>query len=42
MSLDTGQKFVKDKLQKSYNKLSKKNKEFYKSKYESAMSIFKS
>ena len=42
MSIDMGEKFVKDKLQRSYNKLSKKNKEFYKLKYESAMSIFKS
>jgi len=41
MSIETGEKFVKDKLQRSYNKLSKKSKENYKSKYESAMSIFK-
>lgn len=41
LSIDDGAKFVKDKLQRSYNKLSDESKEFYKNKYESAMSIFK-
>jgi len=40
LSIDEGAKFVKEKLQRSYNKLSKESKEFYKSKYENAMSIF--
>lgn len=33
--------YDKDKLQRSYSKLSDDSKEFYKLKYESAMSIFK-
>ena len=41
LSIVEGEKFVKDKLQRSYKKLSKNSKDFYKSKYESAMSIFK-
>ena len=41
MSIEDGEKFVKDKLQRSYNKLSNKSKEFYKLKYESIMSVFK-
>lgn len=40
LSIDDGTKFVKDKLQRSYNKLSDESKEFYKNKYDSAMNIF--
>jgi len=41
LSIDDGAQFVKDKLERSYNKLSDASKEFYKHKYECAMNIFK-
>lgn len=41
MSVDNGEKFVKDKLDRSYNKLSGKGKKLYKEKYENVMKIFK-
>jgi uncharacterized protein len=40
MSIEEGAKFVKDKLERSYKKLSKNSKDFYRDKYERAMSIF--
>jgi len=39
LSIDEGKKFVKDKLQRSYNKLSDESKKFYKEKYDKAMSV---
>ncbi len=41
MLIDDGAEYIKNKLQRSYNKLSDSSKDFYKSKYEKAMSIFK-
>lgn len=40
MSIEDGKIFVKDKLNKSYNKLSDKGKEIYKEKYKNVMQIF--
>ncbi|MDR0880738.1 MAG: HD domain-containing protein [Clostridioides sp.] len=40
LNIDEGAKFVKDKLYRSYDKLSDRTKELYKDKFEGAMSIF--
>ncbi len=39
-SISDGEKFVKDKLIRSYNKLSPESKKIYKNKYNSVMEIF--
>ena len=40
MSIEDGAKFVKSKLERSYNKLSDKSKRFYEEKFKNAMSIW--
>ena len=39
MNIEEGRNFVVEKLKRSYNKLSDASKEFYKDKYDSAMSL---
>lgn len=39
MNIEEGIQFVKNKLERSYNKLSNKSKKFYKEKYENAIKI---
>lgn len=39
MNIEEGVEFVKAKLERSYNKLSDENKEFYKEKYKRAMAV---
>ena len=41
LSIDDGSKFVMDKLDRSYNKMSEKGKKFVKVQYESAKNILK-
>ena len=41
MSIDDGSKFVMDKLDRSYNKMSDKGKELVKAQYEAAQKILK-
>ena len=40
MNIEDGAKFVKNKLERSYNKLSEESKEFYAQKYKEVMKIF--
>jgi uncharacterized protein len=40
MSIDDGARFVKEKLQRSYDKLSDNSKRLYRRRYDEAMSIF--
>lgn len=40
MNIEDGSKFVKNKLERSYNKLSEESKEFYAQKYKEVMKIF--
>ena len=40
MSIDEGAKFIKEKLERSFSKLSDKTKRLYQKKYENVMSIF--
>ena len=37
MGINEGKDFVRNKLERSYNKLSKRSKEFYKDKYKNVM-----
>lgn len=39
MNIEEGKKFVRDKLKRSYNKLSEESKKFYEDKYNSVMDI---
>ena len=39
MNIEEGRNFVVEKLKRSYNKLSDESKEFYKDKYDNAMSL---
>ncbi len=39
MNIEEGIEFVKNKLERSYNKLSNESKEFYKEKYENAIKV---
>lgn len=39
MDIEEGRNFVVEKLKRSYNKLSDSSKEFYKEKYDNAMSL---
>ena len=41
LSIDTGSKFVMEKLERSYNKMSEKGKQLVKTQYESAKNILK-
>lgn len=41
MSIEDGVKFVRAKLERSYNKLSDESKEIYKEKYEQVMAVFR-
>lgn len=40
MDIENGANFVKNKLQRSFNKLSEESKEFYTQKYNEVMKIF--
>ena len=40
-AIDEGKEFVKNKLQRSYNKMSDTSKKLYQDKYEKVMEVFK-